>query len=258
MFLHWYFVRFAGRSPFGFSGALDIKTMYHQKAGVTFDRAGRRDLPAILAPQMPHTHNALDDAREQAEIFARSSRGTANQNDHGDPVRPRRHARRRGAGRGGRVSGDGARGGPPVRGRPGRPRAHGAYPGPRVVARRAGVRLRGGHDRDELLGGAVVPLGGRRRRGAGVPGVGRGLPHACLAHRARRPRHRRPGAGRAARGAIRYRAPPPARGVRRRPPGARGTCAARTRWRSSPTARRASSARSWPEAGSPRPTSTRS
>jgi hypothetical protein len=71
MFLHWYFVRFAGRSPFGFSGALDIKTMYHQKARVTFDRAGRRDLPATLAPQMPHTHNALDDAREQAEIFAR-------------------------------------------------------------------------------------------------------------------------------------------------------------------------------------------
>lgn len=71
MFLHWYFVRFAGRSPFGFSGALDVKTMYHQKARVTFDRAGRRDLPTILTPQMPHTHNALDDAREQGEIFAR-------------------------------------------------------------------------------------------------------------------------------------------------------------------------------------------
>jgi DNA polymerase III epsilon subunit-like protein len=71
MFLHWYFVRFAGRSPFGFSGALDMKTMYHQKARVTLDRAGRNDLPANLTPDMPHTHNALDDAREQAEIFGR-------------------------------------------------------------------------------------------------------------------------------------------------------------------------------------------
>jgi 3'-5' exoribonuclease-like protein len=71
MFLHWYFVRFAGRSPFGFSGALDMKTMYQQKAGVVLDRAGRRDLPAALVPDAPHTHNALDDAVEQGEIFAR-------------------------------------------------------------------------------------------------------------------------------------------------------------------------------------------
>jgi hypothetical protein len=71
MFLHWYFVRFAGRSPFGFSGALDMKTMYQQKAGVVLGRAGRRDLPASLVPDAPHTHNALDDAIEQGEIFAR-------------------------------------------------------------------------------------------------------------------------------------------------------------------------------------------
>jgi len=71
MFLHWYLVRFAGRSPFGFSGALDMKTMYQQKAGVVLDRAGLRDLPAALVPDAPHTHNALDDAVEQGEIFAR-------------------------------------------------------------------------------------------------------------------------------------------------------------------------------------------
>jgi hypothetical protein len=71
MFLHWYFVRFAGESPFGFSGALDVKTMYQQKAAVTLDRAGRRDLPASLQGSRPHTHNALDDAVEQAEIFNR-------------------------------------------------------------------------------------------------------------------------------------------------------------------------------------------
>lgn len=71
MFLHWYFVRFVGESPFGFSGALDMKTIYQQKARVTLDRAGRDDLPGQLASDRPHTHNALDDAVEQAEIFNR-------------------------------------------------------------------------------------------------------------------------------------------------------------------------------------------
>jgi len=70
MFLHWYFVRYAGESPFGFSGALDIKTIYQQKAGVTLSEAGRTDLPPELRSSREHTHNALDDAIEQAEIFA--------------------------------------------------------------------------------------------------------------------------------------------------------------------------------------------
>jgi hypothetical protein len=71
MFMHWYFIRFQGSSPFGFSSALDMKTIYHQKAGVTIDRAGLADLPAELSPKREHTHNALDDAIEQAEIFKR-------------------------------------------------------------------------------------------------------------------------------------------------------------------------------------------
>jgi hypothetical protein len=71
MFIHWYFLRYAGESPFGFSGALDIKTIYQQKAQVTLDLAGRNDLPDELRASHPHTHNALDDAIEQAEIFAR-------------------------------------------------------------------------------------------------------------------------------------------------------------------------------------------
>jgi 3'-5' exoribonuclease Rv2179c-like domain len=69
MFIHWYFIRFAAESPFGFSGALDIKTIYQQKAQVTLDHAGRNDLPDELRASHPHTHNALDDAIEQAEIF---------------------------------------------------------------------------------------------------------------------------------------------------------------------------------------------
>lgn len=69
MFLHWYFVAFVGESPFGFSGALDIKTIYQQKARVTLNEAGRTDLPPELRASRPHTHNARDDAVEQAEIF---------------------------------------------------------------------------------------------------------------------------------------------------------------------------------------------
>ncbi len=71
MFLHWYFVAFVDESPFGFSGALDIKTIYQQKARVTLDEAGRADLPPLLRSSRPHTHNALDDAVEQAEIFSK-------------------------------------------------------------------------------------------------------------------------------------------------------------------------------------------
>jgi hypothetical protein len=71
LFLHWYFVRFLGESPFGFSNALDMKTIYQQKARVPLDRAGRTDLPPELGSIHEHTHNALEDAVEQGEIFNR-------------------------------------------------------------------------------------------------------------------------------------------------------------------------------------------
>ena len=71
MFIHWYFVRYCGESPFGFSGGLDMKSIYQAKARVTIDQAGRNDLPDELASTGPHTHNALDDAIEQAQIFNR-------------------------------------------------------------------------------------------------------------------------------------------------------------------------------------------
>lgn len=71
MFIQWYFMNFLGKSPFGFGSALDMKTMYQQKAHVTVDLAGRTSLPPGLASSRPHTHNALNDAIEQAEIFNR-------------------------------------------------------------------------------------------------------------------------------------------------------------------------------------------
>ncbi len=72
MFLYWYFVRFASQgSPFDFSSGLDMKTMYQQKAGVVLSEAGREDLPAVLRGEVSHRHHALEDAIEQAGIFAR-------------------------------------------------------------------------------------------------------------------------------------------------------------------------------------------
>jgi hypothetical protein len=72
LFLYWYFVRFsASGSPFDFSACLDMKTMYQAKARVVMDDAGLTDLPPFLGSSRSHTHNALDDAIEQAEIFAK-------------------------------------------------------------------------------------------------------------------------------------------------------------------------------------------
>ena len=49
----------------------DIKTAFAVKAGLPISSAGRsRLLPALRAEQK-HTHHALDDARGQAEIFAK-------------------------------------------------------------------------------------------------------------------------------------------------------------------------------------------
>jgi DNA polymerase III epsilon subunit-like protein len=70
-FLYWYFERFApGGSPFGHSSCLDIRTLYQAVAGTVFDRSGKEAMPAFLRPDAPHTHDALDDAVEQGELFA--------------------------------------------------------------------------------------------------------------------------------------------------------------------------------------------
>jgi len=71
MFVHWYFVHFLGRDPFGILG-WDIKAYY---AGVARKRSwaetSKANMDQEFLSSRPHTHNALDDAREQAEIFRR-------------------------------------------------------------------------------------------------------------------------------------------------------------------------------------------
>ncbi len=69
--LYWYFVRFSRvGSPFNHSGCFDVKTAFAVKAGIPIAQAGRDEMPENLRSQHPHPHHALDDAREQAEIFA--------------------------------------------------------------------------------------------------------------------------------------------------------------------------------------------
>ena len=70
--LYWYFTKFSALgSPFNHSLCFDIKTAFAVKAGVPISEAGKSKLLPSLRPRNRHTHHALDDAVEQAEIFAR-------------------------------------------------------------------------------------------------------------------------------------------------------------------------------------------
>lgn len=69
--LYWYFVRFAkDGSPFKHSRCFDIKTAIAVKGHIPISEASRTNLSPTLRSSQTHTHNALDDAAEQAEIFA--------------------------------------------------------------------------------------------------------------------------------------------------------------------------------------------
>lgn len=69
-FLYWYLIRFSGSSPFGHSGCLDMKTLYAVKAGLPLRAVAKGTMPRELLSRRRHTHHALDDAIEQAELFA--------------------------------------------------------------------------------------------------------------------------------------------------------------------------------------------
>lgn len=68
--LYWYFVRFTGKSPFNHSRCFDLKTAIAVRGRRTVSSSGHDRLPTALRSAMPHTHRALDDAIEQADILA--------------------------------------------------------------------------------------------------------------------------------------------------------------------------------------------
>ncbi len=68
MFVHWYLIAFAGKSPFSHS-ALDIKTLAMAMLGTDYRDSVKRAMPRRWFDPLPHTHRALDDAREQGALF---------------------------------------------------------------------------------------------------------------------------------------------------------------------------------------------
>lgn len=68
-FINYYFHKYVGSNPFGFT-AIDIKAYYMGVAGCRWKEAKSSQMTARFNPQSSPNHNALDDARFQAELFA--------------------------------------------------------------------------------------------------------------------------------------------------------------------------------------------
>jgi hypothetical protein len=67
LFTHWYLHRFTGGTPFSHSG-LDLKTAAMLLLGVGYRQASKRVWPkSWFLGGAPHTHRAVDDAREQGQ-----------------------------------------------------------------------------------------------------------------------------------------------------------------------------------------------
>ena len=69
-FINWYFHKYLNGNPFGY-GAVDIKSYYMGLSRSSWANSSSSRLPNHFQPSHPQTHNALDDARAQAEIFSK-------------------------------------------------------------------------------------------------------------------------------------------------------------------------------------------
>lgn len=67
-FVNYYFHRFAGGNPFGFT-ALDIKALYMGVVGGSWADTRSSKIAELLAPTRRGDHDALHDALYQAELF---------------------------------------------------------------------------------------------------------------------------------------------------------------------------------------------
>jgi hypothetical protein len=83
MFVHWYFLRFVGSSPFGATGSgVDLRSYWMGRTGCEWvaTRKGRIK-HALGVTGLPHTHHAGEDAAELAELFAAVLRDQASGHD---------------------------------------------------------------------------------------------------------------------------------------------------------------------------------
>ena len=76
-FVSFYFHQYLGENPFGIGG-VDIKSYYMGLSGGTWeDTRSSRIAAEFKDASRRHTHNALDDALEQAELFRRMRQKSA-------------------------------------------------------------------------------------------------------------------------------------------------------------------------------------
>ncbi len=68
MFVYWYIMKFVGNSPFAHRG-LDIRSYAMAILKKGFLDSGKGNTPKEWFDDLPHTHNALDDAIEQGAWF---------------------------------------------------------------------------------------------------------------------------------------------------------------------------------------------
>jgi len=68
MFVYWYLIRFTGTSPFSFSD-LDIKSYAMAMLKTNFRQTTKQRMPKRWFDPLPHSHIALDDAKEQGALF---------------------------------------------------------------------------------------------------------------------------------------------------------------------------------------------
>lgn len=67
-FVNWYFHTYLGRTPFGVA-PLDIKAYFMGLRGVEWEDTRSSRIPEMFKGPAAQTHNALDDARSQAQMF---------------------------------------------------------------------------------------------------------------------------------------------------------------------------------------------
>jgi DNA polymerase III epsilon subunit-like protein len=70
MFVAWYFHKFLGRNPFGVSG-MDMRSVYLGRTGVNWFQTRKDRMVEGVRPTSHLTHNALQDARDQAQLLRR-------------------------------------------------------------------------------------------------------------------------------------------------------------------------------------------
>ena len=71
MFIHWYFIRFRGKSPFGNTGSgIDLRSYWMGLRGVEWVETRKGKIKFELGmSDLPHTHHAGEDAAELAQVF---------------------------------------------------------------------------------------------------------------------------------------------------------------------------------------------